>query len=61
MELDDRLWYAPGQFHSVQQQHRAVVLRGDRLQNEVDTLLRSAFPYVSFVQRKYDVMHTQYI
>ena len=35
--------------------------RGGRLQEQIDILLKSASSYVSFVQRKYEDLHYQYI
>ena len=47
-------------FHALQQMHQASESRGDRLQIQVDTLLRSAAPYVSFVQDKYETLRGQH-
>uniref|UniRef100_A0AAV1V056 Uncharacterized protein n=1 Tax=Peronospora matthiolae TaxID=2874970 RepID=A0AAV1V056_9STRA len=47
--------------HALQQSYRDAVARGDRLQYELDSLYRSAAPFVSFVQRRYDWMQGRYV
>uniref|UniRef100_A0AAV1VNR9 Uncharacterized protein n=1 Tax=Peronospora matthiolae TaxID=2874970 RepID=A0AAV1VNR9_9STRA len=47
--------------HALQQSYRDAVARGDRLQDELDSLYRSAAPFVSFVQRRYDWMQGRYV
>ena len=47
--------------HALQQSYREAVAWGDRLQEEIDSLHRSAAPFVSLVQRRYDVMQGQYV
>ena len=45
--------------HALQQSHREAVARGDRLQAVIDSLYRSAVPFVSFFQRRYDLMQSR--
>ena len=47
--------------HALQQSLREAVVRGDRLQEQIDSFRRSSAPFVSFVQRQYDVMQGQYV
>ena len=47
--------------HALQQSYRDAVARGDRLQDEIDSLYRSAAPFVSFVQRRYNWMQGRYV
>uniref|UniRef100_A0AAV1UCQ1 Uncharacterized protein n=1 Tax=Peronospora matthiolae TaxID=2874970 RepID=A0AAV1UCQ1_9STRA len=47
--------------HALQQSYRDAVARGDRLQDELDSLYRSADPFVSFVQRRHDWMQGRYV
>ena len=47
--------------HALQQSYQDAVARGDRLQDEIDSLYRSAAPFVFFVQRRYDWMQGRYV
>ena len=47
--------------HALQHSYRDAVARGDRLQDEIDSLYRSAAPSVSFVQRRYNWMQGRYV
>uniref|UniRef100_A0AAV1TBN6 Uncharacterized protein n=1 Tax=Peronospora matthiolae TaxID=2874970 RepID=A0AAV1TBN6_9STRA len=47
--------------HALQQSYRDAFVRGDRLQDELDSLYRSAAPFVSFVQLRYDWMQGRYV
>ena len=39
--------------HAFQQSYQEAVARGDRLQEQIDSLHRSAAPFVSFAHRRY--------